>query len=192
MYNVFQQPWLLLSVSFLLVVVVYFIRTSFPDKQKWWHLLIPVAVAVGAFGLDYLVKTDHEKVKGVIDSAIVATLERDAVAMAPLIAEDYWDRHHPTKKSIMATFTYVVKRHSIQSITMTYHDIVVEGQAKGQAIAEILVRVRMDPSNASIPTPDFAYAKLKLKFKKKPDGNWTIQSTDLVEVNKNPVNWKSY
>ena len=48
MYNVFQQPWLLLLVAFVLLVVVYIIRSSFPDKQRWWHLLIPVLIAVGA------------------------------------------------------------------------------------------------------------------------------------------------
>jgi hypothetical protein len=192
MYNIFEQPWLLLMVAFLLVVVVYVMRTSFPQKQKWWHLLIPVVIAVAAFGVDYLVATDHEKVKGTIENAITATVDADAAAMAPLIAADYRDRHHPSKKAIMSTFNYVVKRYSIKSITMTYHDIVVAEEAENEAEAEILVRVRMSASGTSMPTPDFAYAKLKLKFIKKPDGSWAIKSTDLVEVNKNSVSWKTY
>jgi hypothetical protein len=189
MYNVFQQPWLLLFIAFMLLVVVYVMRTSFPQKQKWWHLLIPILIAAGAFGLDYLVKTDSEKVKGIMDNAIAATLERDTGAMNPLIADDYRDRHHPTKQMIMSTFNFVVARHSIRSITMTDYSIVVEGET---ADAEMLVRVRMNPATTAMPTPEFAYAKLKLKFKKKPDATWQIKSTDLVEVNKNPVNWKSY
>ena len=189
MFNIFQQPWALLAVSFVLLVVVYIMRTSYPEKQKFWHLLIPVFVIILAFGLDYLVKTDQEKIKGVLNAAITATVERDTAAMAPLIAEDYRDRQHVSKKAIMMTFQYLVKRHSIKSITMTSHNIVVDGET---AEAEILVRVRMNSGNTSIPAPDLAYAKVKLKFKKKPDETWVIKSTQLVEVNKNPVNWKTY
>ncbi len=189
MYNVFQQPWLLLLVAFVLLVVVYIIRSSFPDKQRWWHLLIPVLVAVGAFGLDYLVRTDHEKVKRVIESVIKATTDKDVDTIGVFIAEDYRDRLHPGKMFIMGTCKHLIKRYNFQSIVMTYHDIIVEAET---ADAEILVRVRIDPASTSMPTPQFVYAKLKLKFKKKPDETWVIKSTELVEVNKNSVNWKSY
>jgi hypothetical protein len=189
MYNVFQQPWLLLGVSFLLLVVVYVMRTSFPEKQKWWHLLVPVFVIALAIGLDYFVMTDKEKVKSVIENAIDATVDKDAAALAPLIAEDYRDRQHISKKAIMTTFQYHVKSYSIKSITMTSHEIDVDGET---AEAEILVRVRMNPSNTSMPAPNMAYAKIKLIFKKKPDQTWVIKSTQLIEVNKTPANWKTY
>ena len=187
MYNIFQQPWTLLTVSFVLLVVVYIIRTSYPEKQKSWHLLIPVFFVILAFGLDYLVKTDHEKVKSTLDSIITATMEKDVDAIDKQIAEDYYDRHHPTKQSIMNTCKFVVKRHNIKSITMTYHNIVINGE---KADAEILVRLRMAPATTSMPTPEYNYAKLKLILNKKPDQTWKIKSTQLVEVNKNPVNWK--
>ena len=107
-------------------------------------------------------------------------------SVGSLIAEDYRDRHHPTKQFIMTTCGFVVKRHNIKSITMTYYDIVVEDQ---KANAEILVRLRMDPTNTSMPTPELNYAKLKLTLKKKTNETWVIKSTELVEVNKKPVNW---
>ncbi|MCF7956630.1 MAG: hypothetical protein K9M75_12575 [Phycisphaerae bacterium] len=187
MFNIFQQPWALLAVAFVLLVVVYIMRTSYPEKQKFWHLLIPVLVIILAFGLDYLVKTDKEKIKDVLDSVITATMEKDVDAIGVLIAEDYSDRHLPTKAAIMVTCKFMVNAHNFKSITMTYHNIVVEGQ---KANAEIIVRLRSNPSNTSMPTPEFSYARLKLIFKKKPDETWLINSTELVEINKNPVNWK--
>lgn len=187
MFNIFQQPWGLLAVSFILLVVVYIMRTSYPEKQKWWHLLIPVFVITLAFGLDYLVKTDQEKIKGVLNAVITATMDRDFDAVGTLIAEDYSDRHHPTKQSILLTCKFLVNAHNFKSITLTSHNIVVDRQ---KADAEMLVRLRSDPSNTAMPTPEYNYAKLKLILTKKPDETWLIKSTQLVEVNKNPVNWK--
>jgi len=189
MYNIFQQPWLLLGVSFLLLVVVYVMRTSFPEKQKLWHLLVPVFVIALAIGLDYFVMTDQEKVKGVMESAIDATVDIDAAALAPLIAEDYRDRQHVSKKALMSTYQYLMKTYSVKSMTMTSHNIDVDAET---AEAEILVRVRMNPGNNAIPAPDMAYAKVKLVFKKKPDETWVIKTSQLLEVNKTAANWKAY
>lgn len=187
MYNIFQQPWLLLAVSFVLLVVVYIIRTSYPEKQKTWHLMIPVFTIILAFGLDYLVKTDHEKVKTVLEDIVTATMNRDLNTIDKLMAEDYSDRYHPTKQSIMGICKIVVKLHNIKSMTITSHDIAVEGQ---KANAEMLVRLRMDASSTAIPAPEWNYAKVKLILNKKSDQSWQIKSTQLVEVNKNPVSWK--
>lgn len=187
MFNIFQQPWALLAVSFVLLVVVYIMRTSYPEKQKFWHLLIPVFVITLAFGLDYLVKTDQEKIKRTLENIVTATMDKDVTAIEKLIAKDYFDRHHPTKQAIMNTCKFVVKRHNIKSITMTYHDILVDGK---KANAEIIVRLRMNPATTAMPTPEYNFAKLKLDLKKNPNETWQIKSTQLVEVNKNPVNWK--
>lgn len=187
MSNIFEQPWILLAVAFVLLVVVYIIRTSYYEKSKWWHLLIPVFACVAAFGVDYLVKTDHEKVKEVLESVIDATMAKDVDAIAPLIAEDYRDRYHPTKQFIMMTCRHMISRHKFQSIVMTYDAITIKGEI---ADAEILVRLRIDPENMSMPAPEFNFAKLNLTLKKKPDASWVIKSTELVEINKTPVNWK--
>ena len=186
MFNIFQQPWVLLIVSFVLLVIVYIIRTSYPEKERWWFLLIPVFAVILAFGLDYLVKTDHEKVKGVLEDIITATMNKDVDAIDELIAEDYHDRHHPTKQSIMNTCKFVVARHNIKSITMAQRNIIIDGP---EANVELSVILRMDTSKTAMPTPELNSAKLKLTITKKTDQSWVIQSTQLVEVNKNPVNW---
>jgi len=187
MYNIFQQPWLLLALSFVLLVIVYIIRTSFPEKQKSWHLILPVLIIVLALGLDYLVKTDHEKVQTTLEDIVTATLNRDVNTIDKLIAEDYSDRHHPNKQSIMELCKIVVKIHNIKSMTITSQDITVEGK---KANAEMLVRLRMHDSNSAIPAPEWNYAKVKLFLNKQPDKSWQIKSTELVEVNKQPVSWK--
>ncbi len=82
MTNIFQTPWLLLFISLVLLMVVAVLRQSFPEKQRWWQLLLPLVLAIIAFGLDYFIKTDYEKVKHVIKCARDAVVAEDADALA--------------------------------------------------------------------------------------------------------------
>jgi ketosteroid isomerase-like protein len=184
---IFEQPWVLLAVAFVALVIVYFARTSFPEKSKWWHLLIPVLIAGGAFGLDHLVKTDHEKIVETLERLTMAVMEKDVDTISGLISDDYSDRYHRSKSSIMGTSKYVVRMHKFKSIVMTFHEVIIDGET---ADAEILVRLRTDSKESTMPTPELSYVRLKLVMAKKADGNWRIESTGLVEYNNQPVSWK--
>ena len=186
MYNCFEHPWLGLVAAFIGLVAVYLFRSSFPEKRKWWQLLLPVMIVVGAFGLDHFVKTDPEKINNVIETGLQATINKDIKAIDPLFAANYSDRFHPRKDAIMGTVKYLLAGHNFERAVMTYHDILVEGK---NATADVLIRVHLNEYGSDIPAPSIVYAKLRLIFSKKPDSLWAIKSTDLVEINKRPVNW---
>lgn len=101
MTNIFQTPWLLLFVSLVLLIVVTLVRQNSPQKQRWWLLLLPLSVAVLAFGLDYFIKTDYEKVKHTIKCARDAVVAEDADALATTLSPDYSDRSHNSRDKLV-------------------------------------------------------------------------------------------
>ena len=186
MYNFFEHPWLLVIIAFISLIAVYVFRSTFPDKRKFWQILIKVLILVIAFGLDYLVKTDKEKIKSIFETGIKATMDKDIQTIASLFADDYSDRFHPNKAAVVQTARHLIAAHNFERAVMTYHDITVEGP---EASAEILVRVHLDNQNSSYPAPELVYARLKLDLTKRGDQTWAIKSTDLVEINNQSVNW---
>jgi len=187
MLNIFQHPWLLLIVSFVLLVIVYIMRQRCSDKQKAWHILIPFLMAAVALSIDHFVKTDIEKITGVIDSVITATMEKNADAFEPLISDNYSDRYIRSKQALLKSCRGMINRQNFKSIKMTYHNIVIENE---EANTEFILRLRAYPSDTSMPTPEFTFVKLYLVFNKQPDKSWAIRSTKQVELNNSSVSWR--
>jgi len=89
MFNIFEQPWTLLTVSILVLFVILIFRRIFPEKQNWWQWFLPVLLAIGAFGLDYLVQTNFEKINTVINAAVKAVEEENCAALMTTISDNY-------------------------------------------------------------------------------------------------------
>ena len=185
MLNIFQYPWLLLIVSFVLLIAVYLFRQSVPNKRRWWQLLIPVVCVGLALGVDYFVKTDHEKINSLFKTAARAIAERDINAIEPVFAENYSDRFHSSKEAILASCKRVMDRRGYENIVITNTVILVDGD---QADIDVIARVMFNEQNAEIPAP-FMFAKLKMTLSKKRDKTWVISRTDKVEINNNMVSW---
>ena len=69
MTNIFEQPRLLLIVAGVVFLGVAFFRDLLPPRRAWIFWLLPVVIAVAAFGIDYLVQTDREKIEAVLAKA---------------------------------------------------------------------------------------------------------------------------
>jgi len=67
MTNVFETPWLLLFAALVLLIIVWLIRQSLPEKRTWPLLLAPLAVAVLGGALEYFVKTDYERIETLME-----------------------------------------------------------------------------------------------------------------------------
>lgn len=102
MFNVFEQPWTLVGASVVVLLVILTIRSVWPEKRRWWQLLIPVFVAIGGFGLDFFVQTDLEKINSLIDAGIKAVEEENCDAIESIIADNYEDSFHNTKNELMS------------------------------------------------------------------------------------------
>jgi len=185
MMNVFQAPWLLLIVSFVVLIAVYIFRQSFPDKRKWWQLFIPIVCIGIALGADYFVKTDHEKITSLMNTAANSVAQKDIKAIEGVFADDYSDRFHRSKEAILATCKRVMQRRSYEDIKITNLVIAHNGN---NADIDVLARVMLDEQIAEIGAP-FMYVKLKMTLTKRVDKSWGISKTNHVEINNNPVSW---
>ncbi len=77
MFDFFEQPYTLIGATVLFLFGVLTFRSVLPEKSRWWQLLLPVFVAVAAFGLDTLVQTDLEKINSVISTGSNSTIYVD-------------------------------------------------------------------------------------------------------------------
>ena len=116
MTNIFEQPWLLLIVAGVVFLVVAFFRDLLPPKRAWVFWLLPVAIAIAAFAIDFLVETDKEKIKTVLAKACKAVENEDIASAEPLIWENYRDSLHPTKQILLNHFQSRLSEPVIEKI----------------------------------------------------------------------------
>ncbi|MHC4124813.1 MAG: hypothetical protein ACYSSI_14645, partial [Planctomycetota bacterium] len=101
MYNVFEHPWTVLIVAFTALIIVVIIRSVLPDKCHLWHFFIPVLIGVVAFGLDYFVETDLEKIISVVAEAVKAVEQEETNTIERIISDKYHDSFHRNKERLM-------------------------------------------------------------------------------------------
>jgi len=102
MFNFFEQPYTLIGLAVIVLFGLFTFRSVFPEKRSRKQWLIPLCVVVLAFALDFIVKTDREKLNALINKLMAAVEREDPAAIEPLIAADYQDSYHKTKADLMA------------------------------------------------------------------------------------------
>jgi hypothetical protein len=183
MTNIFEQPWLLLIVSGVVLLAVIAVRGLAPGRCKWWFWLLPIIIAGGAFAVDFLVRTDNEKLRSVIYRAVNAIEKENIRAMEPLIAKDYSDSLHRSKQSLLHHFEPFFEEPVIQENVLRIISLDIRPPA---AEAVFTVRVVFDPRG-----PVYEYLKMmifKLRADLREDGDeWQFTRIEVIE----PADWKS-
>jgi len=186
MTNIFQTPWLLLSISLVLLIVVTVVRQNSPEKSLWWLLLLPLVTAVLALGLDCFIKTDFEKVKHTIKCARNAVVAEDAGALGTTLAPDYSDRSHNSRKQLINFMQSFFTTTKINKAPQTTGQIVINAPT---ATAENVYRVHVEPNSAYAPAATLYYVKVRLRLTKNADAQWLINGCELMELNFQPFHW---
>ena len=188
MFNIFQQPWAMLVIAFIALDVIWFTSMFKTEQIKKWIWLCPLLIALLGLAIDFLVKTDREKVNILINSAITATQEENIPAIDAIIAENYQDSGHKTKPDLMRYCQRMLSGPFIEKNTKMGTTLeIIPPTAK----ATINVMTRFDPNS-------FVYqnnirvmmVKVELFMQKQPDKSWLIQQTELLEINKQPMTWR--
>jgi hypothetical protein len=102
MFNCFEHPWGLVTIAGIALLILLMFRSIFPEKCRWWLWLLPAFLVVAAFGLDFLVETDLEKINTVIDIGVKAVEDENPDAIERVLADNYHDSYHSTKNALMA------------------------------------------------------------------------------------------
>lgn len=186
MTNIFQTPWLLLSISLVMLIVVTVIRQNSPEKSLWWLLLLPLVMAILAFGLDHFIKTDFEKVKHTIKCARNAVVAEDADALATTLSPDYSDRSHKSSDQMVRFMRSFFTTTQINKAPQRGGNIVINAPT---ATAENFYRVHVEPNSAYAQAATIYFVKVRLHLTKNANAQWLITGCELIELNYQPFQW---
>ena len=187
MTNIFEQPRLLLIVAGVVFLGVAFFRDLLPPRRAWIFWLLPVVIAVAAFGIDYLVQTDREKIEAVLAKASRAVEREDIKAIEPLIWKNYSDSVHPSKQELLDHFRERLDEPIIEKIVPAIVSLDIK---PSEAKVIFTARVMFDPKG-----PVYEYQKMML-FKleanlTKEAGEWFFSRTEILTINLQPAGWKN-
>jgi hypothetical protein len=185
---IFEQPWPMLITAGFVFLLVVIIRSIFPEKRRDWQWLVPLLLAAAAFGLDYLVETDLEKINAVIDIGVKAVQEENPAAIKAIIAENYSDSYHKTKDALMHHCRVKLAEPLIEKNIKRIQAVEVSPPT---ATAVFTVRMLFDKRSRVYQSfKQQLHVKAKVNLQKQSDGRWLITRSEILELDLRPVNWK--
>ncbi len=189
MFDFFEQPWTLLGAAVLVLFGFLTYRSLCPEKRRWWHLLVPLAIAGIGFGLDFLVATDLEKVRGTVDALLKAVQAEDCAGVAETIAPDYRDSRHATREQLLAHCAQELDGPTVQVVKLRGDEVdLADSEAK--VILNLFFRFE-ENSRVAKQYKAVALVKIRLHLAKRPGGQWLIDQARPLEVDTFPVSWRS-
>jgi hypothetical protein len=187
MFDIFEQPWTLVGAAVLVLFGMFTFRSICPEKRRWWQLLVPLLLAVGALGLDEIVKTDQERISAVIAKGIKAVKEEDFRAVESILSDRYSDSYHDTKQHLLSHFRTVLSEPLIAKHKRTGLLVNVKGP---NATAVLFTTVTFEKdSRIAQNYVSFLLTKTRLSLQKQPDKRWLITRIEVLELNRQPANW---
>ena len=188
MLDIFEQPWTLLGASVLVLFGMLTFRSFFPEKRRWWQLLVPVFLIAAAFGMDMLVQTDTEKINSVIKATINAVEQEDYSAIKAVIANNYSDSYHSTKKHFIDHCRRELSKPLVDKGKKTGLLINI---SDSNATAILFAAIIFDKNSyISQNYKSFLLVKARLSLRKQSDKRWLISRIEILELDRHPTSWK--
>ncbi len=188
MFSFFEQPWTLLGVAVLFLFGILTFRSVWPEKKRWWQLLIPFAIAAAGFGTDFLVKTDLEKIKYVLQTGIRAVEQQNADAIEKIIANNYHDSYHDTKNALMAHCRSELSQPQVEKCKKVAVLIKISAP-DAKVILTVLLRFDKNSRIYQNYKPSM-FVKTELSLQKQSDNRWLINRIEILEIDKQPISWR--
>jgi hypothetical protein len=188
MFSFFDQPWTLFIAAIVSLYVVFRLRSIFPQKCHWWQWLIPVFIAVAAFGFDFLVRTDLEKINAVIDNGIRAIEEENPGIIEAIVSADYQDSYHSNKEHLMSHCRSEMGRDPVEENKKVNALMEI---STTEAEVTLIAMVKFDKD--SYVTRNYKQSflvKAQLYLTKQQDKRWLISRAELLELDRQQVNWE--
>ncbi len=189
MFDFFEQPWTLLGAAVLVLFGFLTYRSFCPEKRRWWHWLVPLAIAGLAFGLDALVATDQEKIRGTVDALLKAVQAEDCAAVAETIAPGYQDSRHGTREQLLAHCRQVFDEPTVEVVKLRSDEVELAGN-EAKVVLNLFFRFD-EGSRIARQYKAVALVKVRLHLIKRPGGRWLIDKAQPLEVDTFPVSWRS-
>ncbi len=186
MTNIFEQPWLLLIAAGVVFLVVAMFRDTLPPKRSWLFWLLPVVIAAAAFGLDYFVQTDKEKIETALAKASRAVERENIDALQPLVSNDYHDSLHASKQALLNHFQSQLDEPLIEKIVPAIVSLDIKPP---DAKVVFTARVMFDPKGSVYQYQKMMVFKLEADLKRE-GRNWFFRRTEILMINLQPAGWQ--
>ena len=190
MFNIYQNPWGLLTAAFVSLIIVLIIRMFSQKFRRMW--VVPIILAIAAFSIDYLIETELEKINTVIATCVKAAEKENPELIESCIAEGYTDSCHKNKTSLMYYLRSVLVPPLIEKIIKRNLSADITPPA-----ANVVFTVRIVFDKDSFVYQSFSsimFIQMKINLKKE-GSKWIINQAEILELDRQPVNWhdiKSY
>ena len=190
----------MLISAIITLLIVLMVRRIFPEKWHWWQLMLPALLIAAGFALDYLVQTDTEKINAVINVAVKAVEEEDPDAIEAILADNYRDSYHRTKRTLMShcrtrLSAPLVEKNikRIVSIEVSPSPSPSPSEGRGSpptAAAIFTVRILFDKQSYVYQGfKSQMLIKMKLDLQKQHD-TWLISRAEMLEIDRQPAGWQ--
>jgi hypothetical protein len=188
MFNIFENPWSLITIAVVAVIILLILRWISPEKYRWELWLAPVLLVVMAFGLDFLVETDLEKINAVIDTGVKAVEVEDPDSIEQIIADNYSDSYHTTKSALMLHCRATLSEPLIEKNIKRIISINIQPP---KATAVFTVRILFDKQSYVYQSfKQQMLTEVQADLQKQPDNRWLINRVELLEIDFHPANWQ--
>ena len=138
-----------------------------------------------AFGVDGLFKTDAEKVNLLIKTSFTAIENEDIDVIDKVLSSNYADSVHNSKAEIITYGQIMLKRMPVRKISKQYSNLEFSGQS-----AQAWMKVVIHFDSESQELVNLLIVEVRLYFVKTPNKKWLINSTELLKINNQPINWR--
>lgn len=187
MFNVFEYPFVGIGVAVLSMISLWLYRAIRPDKQRKWHFTVPFIIIALSFGLCFFVQTDKEKIYAAFNAGIKSFQQQNVEPIRQIIADDYSDAAHGSKELIVAYCQAMFQVAPVEKVTTFSRQIQID-ETLAAFTVESMVKFTEESEIAKMGKA-FLIVKAKLHFKKTPEKKWLLISSEILELDKKPVNW---
>jgi hypothetical protein len=188
MFNLFQHPWGLITVAIVTFLVLLMFRSISPEKCRWWLWLLPALLVLAAFGLDFLVETDLEKINAVINTGVKAFEDENPDLIEPIIADNYTDSYHSSKSVLMAHCRELLSEPLIEKAIKRIVSIDIQPP---KATAIFTVRILFDKQSYVYQSfKQQMLTEVQADLQKQLDNRWLINRVELLKIDLQPAGWK--
>lgn len=176
---------LIAAIALLLIIPV--VQALGFREPRWWLWLFPPCLAVAAFALDGLVKTDLEKINDLIRTGMKAVEDENSDTIDAIIAPNYSDSYHNTKERLM----HYCRRMLSEPLVEKNKKWALETEiSPPEAIATLTVVTRFDKRSFVYDYKPAMLIKTELTLQKQSDKIWLINRAEVLEIDGQPVNWR--
>lgn len=186
-FNIFEYPFIGIGIAFLSMIAFWLYRIFRPDKKRKWHFAVPFIIIALAFGLCFLVQTDREKIYAAFNTGIKSFQLQKIEPIRQIIADDYSDAANGSKELLVAYCQALFQVAPVEKVTTFSRQTQIEHTTAAFTI-ESMVKFTEQSEIAKMGKPALII-KARLHFKKTPDKKWLITGSEILELDRKPVNW---